>query len=239
MMARHVVILRPNDNSSELSTAIRDRGMEPIIEPILSIQYLQADYSGVEPDSPLIFTSANAVKAFAAVNSTRDHPIYTVGRNTADIARSSGFQNIESALGTVDDLVELFTNTLKTTQNAPVYVRGDDISADLSGIFAKKGLNIVEITAYKAHPAENLSINLLKAADKGQISGIMFFSARGARTFAALAEQYGRQRAMKAIKALCISDAVVDCLTGLPFQEVVVAVQPNRYGMIQLLDRLS
>lgn len=234
-----VVILRPVDECAEISDEIKIRGFDPFAEPIITIEYIDADYPDFDENTPLIFTSANGVRAFAQKYVDRTQQIYTVGRNTADEARLCGFTKVESANGNAADMVNLFTKPLKISGKCPLYVRGEAVSSDLKSIFAKKYLNISEIIVYRSNLADNLSINLLKSLDSEKITAIMFFSVRGSRNFVQLIEQYGRVRTLKTIKALCISDAVVNCLSALPFQEVVVADQPDRYGMIKLLDRLS
>lgn len=238
-MQNKVVILRMSEDADEIAQAVRDHGLVPLIEPVLSVEYLSADLPETDLERPLIFTSANGVRAFAKLSAERSHPVYTVGRNTADEARQMGFTRVESAFGTVTDMVDLLAGALKTGLKCPIYVRGEEVSQDLSQILGDLGVNIDEIMAYRTIPAENLSINLLKSLSAREIKAVMAFSAKGARVFTDLARQYGREGQFKIIKALCIGEGVVQSVSVLPFQEVVVAYTPDRYGMIKLLDQLT
>lgn len=237
MSASTIVILRGADESAELADAVKEHGYAPFFEPVLFVEPVEsANFSPPQAGMPLIFTSANAVRFFASLYEGRDHEVFTVGDNTADVAKGVGFTKIQSASGTADDLVEL---CLQTGLKQFLYVRGEQISRDLKEILAPKGVKLDEIIVYQAKIAENLSVNLLKMLDKHEIKAVMVFSARGAKAFSDLIEQYGRTLRMKELSALCIGQGVVDSLSVLPFKEVVVAPQPDRYGMMTLLDRLT
>lgn len=236
-MTKSIAILRTPDESSELAEAITVLGYTPIIEPILSVEYIDAQYPAVQADTPLIFTSVHGVRAFAQKNEGRNNPVYAVGRVTAEEARGQGFKSVESASGTADDLVALLINRADLVK-ALLYVRGEEISKDLRQALAASNIFVSEVIGYRTIPAESLSVPLLKSADNQELAAILFFSVRGGKTFASLIEQYGRVHRLKAIKALCLSDGVVQSLSVLPFAEAVVTDKPDRYGMISLLNRI-
>lgn len=239
MSARKVVILRQADDAAEYIDALRARGLESIAEPILTIEYLDADFSDIDAERPLVFTSAHGVEAFVRAKADRANPVFTVGRNTAQAALDGGFTNVETAAGTVDDLAILLKNRAETGLRPGFYVRAEDVSRDLSGILQKDGINIHEIIAYRAIPAPNLSIELLKSLDKREINAILFFSTRGATIFRDLIEQYGRAVRLKTVRALCISGPVLQSVSVLPFQGTELAETPDRHGMMKLLESIS
>ena len=238
-MQNKIIITRPIKDSVEIALEVSTRGFTPLIEPVLTVEYRPDALPEIATDIPLIFTSSNGVRAFAEKSNGRDHPVYTVGRNTADEARQAGFRNIESASGTIDDLVNLLTSEAKTGLTSAFYIRGRDISGDLKGILAKNGINIDEFIAYNTDQVQNLTVNLLKSLDNREIKAVMLFSSRAGQSFAELIEQYDRTYRMKAIKALCISNAVLESVSALPFGDVLVADKPDRYGMIRLLEKLA
>lgn len=239
MKAKTIVILRAPEEAGEIAAAIEARGFESLVEPVLHIEFLKPELPEMDKDTPLVFTSSNGVRGYCRVDDRRSSPVYAVGRNTADEARRSGFQRIESAFGTVEELVELMTGPARVNLKPPLYIRGAEISQDLKALCAVRDLTINEIVAYRADPAEKLSIDLLKKADSREIAAVMVFSPRGATVFADLVQQYDRTLRMKTIKALCIGEGVVHSLSVLPFPDVIVAPTPDRYGMIKLLDRLT
>jgi uroporphyrinogen-III synthase len=238
MSDKTIVILRSPDECEEIEAAIKDRGFEPLAHEILKVDILDTSFSEIEEDTPLIFTSANAVRAFIRSSDKRQMPVYTVGRNTADEARSFGFQNVECAFGTAAELVDLLTGPGRVHAKPPLYIRAETISQDMKTLCSARGLAINEAVAYRSTPVEKLGIELLKKADSRQIAAIMFFSARGAQVFSDLIQQYDRALRMTPIKALCIGDGMIHSLSVLPFSEVKVASTPDRHGMIKLLDQL-
>ncbi len=239
MTIHTVVITKTEEESTAYGSAVVEAGFQPLLEPVLNVEYLDATFDHIGSDVPLVFTSSYGVRAFAQKSNSRANPIYTVGRSTAETARFFGFSSIDTAAGKVDDLVELLLQRQKTGLTSSIYIRADEVSKDFKGILANNSINMAEIIAYKAIPAEKLSLNLLKSIDKGEIYAVMLFSNKGARVFGELIEQYGRTFRMKSIKALCISDSVVESVSVLPFQQAIVAGTPDRHGMMELLDKIS
>lgn len=235
MIRNIAVILRQPEDSADIANAARERGMIPLIEPILSIEYLKP--SGFAASAqPVIFTSANGVRGYAALGGAKDIPVFAVGPNTAEEAARTGFSRIEQAGGTVDDLAAFIE--AKGVKNA-VYARGETVSKDLKVILEARAVRIDELTVYRAVPANNLSLKLLHALDRREISVILFYSRAGAETFASLIEQYDRTVRIKEIKALCISDSVVESVSVLPFRRTLIAKTPDRYGMMKLVGSIS
>jgi len=239
MSAKKILITRTESGDAELADAITAAGFEVLCEPMLSIEFLKGELPEIVDGDALIFTSSHGVQAFAQLSDGRDHPLYVVGRGTAEKACALGFERIMQAAGTVEELAGLIAQTPEKDLISPVYVRAEDISRDLKGILAKKGLNIAEFTAYKAVPAEKLSLNLLKSLDNREINAVMLFSNRGGRVFAELMEQYDRTVRLKSTRVLCISPTVLESVSVLPFQQSHIAKTPDREGMLDLLDRIS
>ncbi|MFA5592632.1 MAG: uroporphyrinogen-III synthase [Micavibrio sp.] len=240
MKPRKILITKTIEDSELYAQAVRTAGFEPLVEPMLSIASVaEAPYARITGGAPLIFTSPHAVRAFARNMPDRRHFIYAVGRDTAETARSEGFESIETGAGTADDLVKMLLAKPKEALDGLFYIRSVNISRDLKGILAENGVNIGEVTAYRADIADILSIDLLKSLDHQEINAVMLFSRRGAGAFADLIEQYGRTVRLKKTKALCISEGVLESVSVLPFQKAMVAGSPDRHGMMELLGHIS
>lgn len=123
MSAGKVVIARAADENDELSEAYSPQGFSPC-QSLLCRSNISKSHV---PRSIQILlwclASANGVRAFECLSDLR--PIlYTVGRNTADEARRVGFTRIETAAGTVDDLVDILLKVCVERAVEPLYVRG-------------------------------------------------------------------------------------------------------------------
>jgi uroporphyrinogen-III synthase len=239
MKSRKILITRSGEECGELTGAVHAAGFEPVHEPLLTIDYARDGWPDISMGAPLIFTSSYGVLSYAAHSVERGHPVYTVGRNTAETARAQGFTNIRSAEGDFGDLVELLSRLPEKELISAIYLRAADVSGDLKQILQEKGISISEFTAYKARPVENLGLNLLKSFDNREIYAVLLFSSRAGQVFADLMEQYGRAVRLKTTKALCISEAVLQSVSVLPFQQGLIARTPDRYGMMELLKDIS
>lgn len=240
MIRNTIVLLKSEDGAQEYSKAIMGAGCTPFFEPVLDIQYLRADLSGVNDKTPLIFTSAHGVESLIRHYDGRSNPVYVVGDVTANAATMAGFTNVESASGTAQDLGALLVQKLGQTSLTPsFYICAEEVSFDLGDFLLKNGIQIHEIIGYRANLAEKLSIKLLHALDNREIKAVMVFSTKGAQIFSDLIEQYGRTMRLKGVMALCIAPSVIKSLSVLPFEQTLIAKTPDRDGMMDILKTIS
>ncbi len=219
-----VLITRSEGNAAIYADSVRARGGEAVCEPMLRVESAGAipDLSGYDG---LIFTSMHAVDAFAAQSDRRDIKIFTVGDSTADHARAAGFKNIRSASGDARDLAALLE---RDAPGKVLYLRGADVAQEFDGIDS--------CVVYKAHPVEKFTDSCALALAGNKISSVMFFSARGGAAFVECCRKGRLEGAVSGIKALCISEAVLESVSVLPWCATNVAHHPGRAGMLALLD---
>ena len=86
-----VVVTRPQADSERTATALRARGHQVLVAPLMRVEPVKADLSG--DWSAVVITSANAPMAIAG-NPARDTllalPTLTVGKRSADAACAAG-----------------------------------------------------------------------------------------------------------------------------------------------------
>src|SRR5687767_2000262 len=125
-----VLITRPRDDALSLAEKLEGRGHKVLIEPLLEIRYVVGAKIDLAGAQAVLFTSTNGVRAFAAAESRRDLPAFAVGDSTAAAARVAGFTMVESAGGTVDDLVRLVQARLKPQGGALVHAAAKVLAGD-------------------------------------------------------------------------------------------------------------
>lgn len=229
-MKNVVLITRPEDDALDIAYAVNQKGQTAFCEAFLNVVFHDQKLPNLENYKALIFTSANGVRAFVQKSDARDIPVYTVGDQSLAEVRQYDFKNYKSAQGGVDDLAAMLE--AEGIDGQALYVRGRDISKTLD----IEGLKIEEITLYHTEKSEEISPNCLDLMEMGVFSHVMFFSKRTAESFTALLE--GKSKAiagLKGTKALCLGDSMLECLSVLPWAEIVVAKQPDRDGMLDLL----
>src|SRR5512135_2434480 len=97
-----LVVTRPQADGERTAAALRARGHDVLVAPLLRVEPVAADLSGTW--GAVIITSANAPGAIAGNPACKvmfSLPLFAVGRRSADAARQAGFPNVSSAGGDV------------------------------------------------------------------------------------------------------------------------------------------
>src|SRR5712691_11190774 len=101
-----LLVTRPRDDAEAFAKALRARGHDAIIAPLMEMRVMAGTPIALEGVQAVLATSANGVRALAAGTTRRDVVIYTVGPQTAEAARDAGFAGVISAEGDSAALVE-------------------------------------------------------------------------------------------------------------------------------------
>ena len=103
-----VVVTRPQADAERTAAAVRARGHDVLVTPLMRVEPIAVDLGGEW--SALAITSANAPNAIAR-NPARETllklPLLAVGRRSAEAAQQAGFADVTSADGDVRELVRL------------------------------------------------------------------------------------------------------------------------------------
>jgi uroporphyrinogen-III synthase len=225
-----LLLTRPRAESEALGALLAARGHECLIEPMLEIAPTGAlpDLAGV---AALIATSANGLRAFAAISERRDLPVIAVGDATASVARAAGFDQVESAGGGVAALARHVAATRRPTEGALLHLAGRDTAGDLPGALA--GFTLRRVVLYEARAATVLSAALRAAL--ADLQGALFFSPRSAATFVTLLRGADLSGSVSAMTAYCLSRAVADEASPLRWRAVAVAARPDQAALLDLL----
>jgi uroporphyrinogen-III synthase len=230
------LITRPLVDSHDLADALRARGFAPMVEPMLTITFLDATPPDRARYQGVLATSANGVRALARLAPWRDLPIWAVGDASAREARKLGFARVESASGDVAALAALVAARADPAAGPLLHVAARLLAGDLGGALAAKGFNVDKAVLYESVTAETMSPTLADALHQGRIAVALFFSPRTAATFVTLAEKAGCGESLRRIKALALSAAVAETLSSLPWRAVEVADRPDQSALLALLD---
>ncbi len=236
-----VLVTRPEEDAAALVAALKARGHEALVEPMLTVAPAPdvtplGDLDGVQA---LLFTSANGARAFARLSKRRDLPVLAVGDASAEAARAAGFAAVESAGGNVDDLARLAIDQLNPADGVLYQAAANRLAGDLKGALEAAGFTLRREILYQTVPVTNLSASLRRELAAGQVTAATFFSPRTAETFAGLIEKMGLAGSCAETTALCFSEAVAEKLRGLDWRAVLVAERPNQNSLLARLDELA
>lgn len=236
-----VLVTRPSEDAGPLAARLTERGCRVLVEPMLTVRWLD----GPEPDlgdvRALLFTSANGVRGYVRRSPRRDLPVYAVGHATAAAAREAGFAAVESADGDVYALADLVRRRSAPSAGVLLHVAGSSVAGDLSERLAASGFTVRRETLYDTVPARSLSDDAARALRDGGLHASLFFSPRTARSFVRLVDEAGLAHHCRTVDALCLSPAVADAVRTLDGSRVVawrnvrVAPHPRQDDLLSLL----
>ncbi len=193
-----------------IQSTLVSKGLEYLYDPLLQIKYFPIPGSLVQKKWTGIFvTSQHALWALRDnVTFLQGIPLWCVGEKTASLAKKLGFQRIQEAQGSVENLQEIFLNKANTSLWPFLYIRGQEVSKDLKANLELYGYQVEEYIAYEAMPCSNFSVSVQKAFQENTIRGVCLFSIRGAETFFTLMEKCGFSRTKKDIILFCLSPEI-------------------------------
>jgi uroporphyrinogen-III synthase len=231
-----VVITRPQFDGEQTATALRKRGHEVLVAPLMRIEPIAAHLGG-EWDA-VIVTSANAPNAIAdnsARNALIKLPLFAVGQRSGEAARQTGFKDVVSANGDVRDLVRLIA-TRRGGRNEPLlYLAGEDRARDLLGELSARGIAAEMRVVYRAVSVA-FPPALIEALEAGEVDIVMHFSRRSADNYVAGAKTAGIGGPALAVRHFCLSAQVAEpFLNGDIVANVAIAARPDEAALIELL----
>ncbi len=228
-----VLITRPWDDAEPLAAALRARGVESTVTPLLDIRNLPGpplDLGGVQA---LLATSANGVRAFATRERSRDLPVYAVGEATARTALANGFEAVEWASGDVEALAGLVRERLDPAAGTLVHVAGTKVAGDLSGMLGAAGFAYRREVMYEARVAEHLPSAAADVMRQVSPLGVILYSPRTAATFVDLVRKAGLAEDCRRLTAICLSRAVADRAAALSWKRIAVAARADQSAVIE------
>lgn len=236
MTIRYVLITRPEDESESLKAAAALRGFAPLCAPMLVIKLLPEKVPDLTRAQAVVFTSAQAVKAVAVADRVaRDVPVYAVGEKTANMAKMAGFRNVTAPAGDAGGmaaLIVLMARSALKGDKPVMHLSGREIAAPV----ALPGVRVERHIVYQADKIGEFPPEVVQALRAGHVAAALFLSARTAESFVDALRRAKLTDCVKSIKALCISDSVLQSVRHLPWQGTAVADTPHIENMAALLE---
>src|SRR5260221_7568565 len=94
-----VLVTRPLSDASDTAARLAALGHEPLIGPLLAIEFLDGEDVSLDGIQAMLATSSNGVRALSRRTRRRDLDIFAVGHQTAATASEAGYGSVHSADG--------------------------------------------------------------------------------------------------------------------------------------------
>jgi uroporphyrinogen-III synthase len=231
-----LLVTRPEPDATRTAQALRARGHEVLVAPLLFTQTLEAEFAG--PYGAVLMTSANAARVVAThkrIPELRAFPAYVVGSRTAEAAREAGFANVESADGALADLVRLIATRLTGSRMPLLHLAAADRAGDLAGDLSAHGIAVETAVVYRAIAAERLPAELGQALLNAKLDGALHYSRRSAATLIELSRSAGVLSAVLNLAHYCVSEEVAVPLREAGARRISVAPHPVEAALIGML----
>jgi uroporphyrinogen-III synthase len=239
-----VLVTRPEPDNEATAAALRARGFEVLLAPMLRFEALAFQDDADAHYHAVVVTSANALRGFERHPSGRrllKLPLFAVGEHTANAARRVGFGNVIAAQGDVAGLREAVLASVKAKQlkkaGTLLYLAGADLARDLAGDLGERGFTVVTHTTYRMIPVAELPPAACEGFASSRIAAVLHYSRRSARAFLQAAQSGGVEISALAIPQCCISDAVASVVRDAGATQVLTASRPDENALLEALKR--
>ncbi len=231
-----LLLTRPEPDAQRTAAALRARGHEAVIAPLLRIEAQIDVQIGDGPWGAILVTSANAGPAVAfheRAAQLRTVPVFAVGRRSAQTMTAAGFSDVKHSDGDVSDLVA-FVNAQLTPATPLLYLAGEERSGDLAGELRGHGFGVETAVVYHAVATASLPPAASEAL-AGEI-GVLHFSRRSAEAFLDATQAMNLFAAALRSVHYCLSPRVAEPLARAGAPDVRIAREPSEAALIALID---
>lgn len=228
-----IAVTRPKADAERTASALRERGHEVLVAPLMRVEPVAADLAGHW--GAVVITSANAPEAIAsnvARGALLKLKLFAVGERSANAARAAGFTDVESAGGDVRDLVTLIAERHVTSPL--LYLAGEDRAADLVGELAAHGIKAEMRVIYRAVTAP-FPDDLIEALNAKEIDAVLHYSRRSADNYVAGATAVNILEAALRPRHVCLAESAAAPLVKAGATQIAIASHPDEAALFDLL----
>jgi uroporphyrinogen-III synthase len=239
-----VLVTRPHPENEATAAALRARGFEALLAPVLRFEPLAFHDEDEATYDAIIVTSANALRAIegqSAQAGLLQLPLFAVGDQTAEAARRSGFSKVISAGGDAAALWDIVLASAKAKRLKKgatlLYLAGADLARDLERELGGHGFTVVTATTYRMVAISRLLEQVGEAFTANRVQAVLHYSLRSARAFLDAVRADGFEVSALAVPQCCISANVAACLREAGASRVQVAASPDENALLAALER--
>ncbi len=233
-----VLLTRPLEDSRALAEMLEaggeDGAIDPLLWPLTRIAPTVMALKLPPATGGLLFTSANGVRALAALTGRRDLPALCVGKATAEAARKAGFRDCFTASGDARALAEM---ARRSGIRDFFHPRGRDAAGDLKGWLAETGQRVTEAVLYQAQETGPPPAPVASALARGIVGLVTIWSRRASAILARHLATSGARLGNTGL--LAISRGAAEPLEASGFHRIVLAETPDAAAMLAAIRAYS
>ena len=227
-----VIVTRARGDAARTAAALRARGHEPLLSPVLEIVATGAAINAGQAQA-LIATSAHAFAFLPAADVARlaTLPLFVVGARTAQAAIGAGLPPPRIVAANAAGLAAQLALVLPGPTRL-LYLAGHERKPDLEAALQDKGHAIEVAITYEARALDALSPEASQALAAGEADAVLHFSRRSAQLFMACLTKAGLATQAARLRHVCISR---DAALG---EGAIIAPTPDSAGLFKALEQM-
>ena len=216
----HILLTRPLEDSREMILKFQSLSHEVSHMPLISIEGVKYEDLSFSDFKAIIFTSSNAIKFLDIKSIDKKIICFCVGSITEKKARGSGFQNVFSADGNVNNLKELILQNFNSSDGKLLYVSGEIISNDLDQQLISEGYNVKRIINYSANPIEKFNDDFIEKLKLKMPEIVYVYSQNSAISFLNLIKNYQLDDLWMNTNLMCIGEKTSSVLNEIKWKKI-------------------
>lgn len=233
-----LLVTRSGADAERQAARLTALGHEPLIHPLLEIDYPRLGPLPLSGVQALILTSRNALRGLSqngALAAAKRLPAFCVGEGTAGAAREMGFARVFIGEGAAKDLVPLIAQSIRPEHGALLYLTGTHLAFDLEAPLTQLGFTVRRTVLYDAREADAAAASRLAQDLRAGVDGVILMSPRGAAIFTSIVISLALEREVRAIKCYCYSDAIAEPLRKINGLTIAVCRRPTEADLLALI----
>jgi uroporphyrinogen-III synthase len=227
---RRALLLRQQEESFALSNLLESYDVTSCSYPLFEPLFLPLHF--LENPQALLITSKNALRAIQQNEALKEVPLYAVGDQTAQLAKSMGYIHVQSASGTAKDLINLVIQRASRDKGTLWHLSGDIIKENIAEVLRKEGFLAKRQIVYRINEVETMPPALLHDLQMKAFSYVLFFSSRTTDIFIKLLKKNGLEAAAVEMTSLCLSEDVLKKVRVIDWKKMWVSPEPTVTAMI-------
>ena len=232
-----LIITRPVRDAAPLKRRLEALGHEVCLAPLLTIAETIDAPIPRAPYQAVLLTSANGARALAG-HPARSRiialPAITVGSQSSQAARNTGFREVHHTGGNVTQLIDHVLQALSPGSGPLLYLSGQQTSGDIAGSLGAGGFKVDRVILYAAQPASRLAPAAAEAVRNREARGVLLYSPRTARVWTKCIAADNLIPYMKTLLHYCLSLQVAEALPGE--WPTVTATSADEEALLERID---
>ena len=216
----HILLTRPLEDSREMILKFQSLSHEVSHMPLISIEGVKYEDLSFSDFKGIIFTSSNAIKFLDIKPIDKKIICFCVGSATEKKARGSGFQNVFSADGNVNNLKELILQNFNSSDGKILYVSGEIIFNDLDQQLISERYNVKRIINYSTNPIEKFNDDFIEKLKLKMPEIVYVYSQNSAISFLNLIKNYQLDGFWMNTNLMCISERTSSILNEIKWKKI-------------------